>query len=116
MVLKIMSSIIKKPDGIILKIYVQPKASNNAVVGIHDDAIKIRLTAPPIDGEANKMCVKFLAKQLGIPKTSIDIISGQTSRTKQVFIRFANEQAPSYQEQSESMMNRIENLIQLKKP
>ncbi len=78
---------IKKTDtGISFKIYVQPKASKNAIVGLHDDALKIRLTAPPVDGAANKLCVQYLSKITGIPKSAIEIASGQTSRTKQIQI------------------------------
>ena len=111
-----MSPILKKPDGIILKIYVQPKSSQNAIVGVHDDAVKIRLTAPPVDNAANELCIKFLAKQLGIPKSSMDIISGHTSRFKQVFIRCATDQSPSHPGNLETILNQLENWIQLKKP
>ena len=79
---------IKKTDtGISFKIYVQPKASKNAIVGLHDDALKIRLTAPPVDGAANKLCVKYLSKITGISKAAIKIASGQTSRTKQILVQ-----------------------------
>ncbi len=79
---------IKKTDtGICFKIFVQPKASKNAVVGLHDDALKIRLTAPPVDGAANKLCLKFLSKITGISKSAFEIASGHTSRTKQILIQ-----------------------------
>jgi uncharacterized protein len=107
-----MPPIIKKPDGILLKIYVQPKSSKNEIVGVHDGAIKIRLTAPPVDNAANEMCVKFLAKQLGISKSSINIISGHTSRFKQIFIRYATEGVSNI----EAILSHIENQIKLKKP
>lgn len=54
------------------------------IAGPHGDALKVKITAPPADGEANKMCIKFLAKSLGLPKSSIEIVSGHTSRTKQI--------------------------------
>jgi uncharacterized protein (TIGR00251 family) len=57
------------------------------IVGLHDDALKIKLTAPPVDNAANKMCIKFLAKRLGVSNFRIEIISGHTSRTKQVLLR-----------------------------
>ena len=72
--------------GLCFKIHVQPKASRNAAAGLYDDALKIRLTAPPVDGAANKMCIAFLSKLMGIPKSSIRIAAGQSSRTKQVEI------------------------------
>ncbi|CAN2041553.1 conserved hypothetical protein [Candidatus Magnetomoraceae bacterium gMMP-15] len=74
------------PNGIVFKIFVQPRSSKNMIVGLYGDSIKIKLTAPPVDGAANKMCVKFLAKILGMSKSSIKIISGFSSRTKQVLI------------------------------
>jgi uncharacterized protein (TIGR00251 family) len=106
-----MVPVIKKSDGVILKIYVQPKSSKNEIAGIHDNAVKIRLTAPPVDNAANEMCIKFLAKTLGIPKSSMDIISGHSSRHKQIFIR-----VPTAAANTETLLNRIENHIQIKKP
>ena len=111
-----MPPIIKKPDGILLKIYVQPKSSKNEIVGVHDDAIKIRLTAPPVDNAANEMCVKFLAKQLGISKSSINIISGHTSRFKQIFIHCATDSGSALTGNIEAILNNIEYQVQLKKP
>jgi uncharacterized protein len=111
-----MSPIIKKSDGIVLKIYVQPKSSKNTIVGVHDDAIKIRLTAPPVNNAANEMCVKFLAKQLGIPKSSMNIISGHASRSKQIFIRCEADVSSAHLDSLEPILKRIENLIQSKKP
>ena len=70
-----------------LSIYVQPKSSKNMIVGPHGDSLKIKLTAPPVDGAANKMCVDFLAKLFKVPKSSIEIISGHTSRNKRLQIK-----------------------------
>ena len=82
-------------QGIVFKIYVQPRASRNAVAGIHGDALKLRITAPPIDGEANKMCIQYLAKTLGMSKSSLEIVSGHTGRRKQVLARWPeNHRAP----------------------
>ena len=61
------------------------------IVGLHDGAIKIKLTAPPVDGAANKMCIKFLAKYLKVPTSSIEIISGQSSRKKLMYIKYKNK-------------------------
>lgn len=82
-----MIKIRKNPEGVIFKVCVQPRSSKNTVCGLHGHALKIKLTAPPVDNAANQMCIKFLAKLLGVPKSSIEILSGQTSRTKQVLLR-----------------------------
>lgn len=77
--------------GIILSVYIQPRASKNSVAGIHDDALKIKITAPPIDGAANKMCLNFLSKWLGLPKSTMEIISGQKSRRKEILLRYSKK-------------------------
>jgi uncharacterized protein (TIGR00251 family) len=87
-------------QGITFWLAVQPRAAKTAIVGLHDKALKIRLTAPPVDNAANKQCIEVLAKALGRPKSTIEIVSGQTSRQKQVRIR-AKQGTLSTQEQSE---------------
>ncbi len=80
-----MDTLIKRQtDGFLIRVYVQPRAAKNAVAGIHDQALKIRLTAPPVDGAANKMCLQFLAKQLKVPKSALQIESGHSSRRKTI--------------------------------
>ena len=74
------------PEGMVIKVFVQPRSSKNLIVGPHGDTLKIKLTAPPVAGEANRLCIKFLAKCLGVPKSSMKIISGANSRNKQVLI------------------------------
>ncbi len=76
-----------KEGQLILSIYVQPKASKNKVVGLHGEELKIAITAPPVDGKANKAVLIFLAKFLGLPKGSIILKSGQQSRHKKFFVR-----------------------------
>jgi len=78
-------------NGIILKVFVQPRSSKNMIAGQHGDALKIKLTAPPVNGAANKMCIQYLAKWLKVPKSSIEIISGHNSRTKRLLLKFRNE-------------------------
>lgn len=75
------------PQGLLLRVYVQPRASYNKIVGIHGEALKIKLTAPPVDGAANAMCLKYLAKFFKLPKSSIDIVAGKTGRNKRILIR-----------------------------
>lgn len=65
-----------------LHVHLQPNAKKNAIDGIHGDALKIRLAAPPIDGKANEALIDFLAKQCDIPKRSISIEHGKHSRKK----------------------------------
>ena len=71
-------------DGIVLTLHIQPRASKNEVCGIQDNALKIRLTSPPVDGAANKLCREFLADLFSVPKSSVEIVSGETSRHKRV--------------------------------
>ncbi len=74
-------------DGsLLLMLHVQPRARKNQVVGLHNDALKIRLTTPPIEGRANRAIIALLAKKLHLPKSAITIKSGLQSREKQVII------------------------------
>ena len=79
-------------DGAILTVHAQPKASSTECVGIHGDAIKIRVAAPPVDGAANDELIRFLARQLSIPYTSVRIHSGAGGRHKRIFIKGVNAQ------------------------
>lgn len=70
-------------DGkITLKLHIQPGAKQTAVTGLHGDALKIRLAAAPIDGQANAALIAFVADHLGLPKSAVCLRSGQTSRRK----------------------------------
>jgi uncharacterized protein (TIGR00251 family) len=73
--------------GLSFRIRVQPKSSQNAIVGMQGGALKLRVTAPPVEGSANKACIELLAKALGVPKSFLEITSGQASRSKTVFVR-----------------------------
>ncbi len=68
--------------GVTIKVYVAPRASSNKVVGAHNGAIKVALTAPPVEGAANKALLEFLAKMLGVPTGAVQLASGETSRNK----------------------------------
>ncbi len=72
------------PDGVELTLLIQPRASRTRVVGEHDGMLKIQLAAPPVDGEANAALLEFLAKQLGVPRRQVTLVSGDTSRRKRV--------------------------------
>ena len=80
-------------EKVIISVYVQPRASKNEIVGPHGDAIKVRLTAPPVDGAANEALILFLAKEAQIPRSAVRIIAGETSRRKTVEITTDNAQA-----------------------
>jgi uncharacterized protein (TIGR00251 family) len=73
-------------EGIILNLHIQPRASRCEVCGVQGDALKIRLTSPPVDGAANKLCREFLAELFGVPKSAVVIVSGEASRHKRVRI------------------------------
>ena len=79
------------PRGLVLTLFIQPRSSRNQIDGIHGEALKIKLTAPPVEGAANKMCREFLAGLFKIPKTAISIISGETGRNKRVLIECNEE-------------------------
>jgi uncharacterized protein (TIGR00251 family) len=75
------------PSGLSFRIRVQPKSSRNEIVSAQGDALKLKVTAPPVEGAANKACIEMLAKALGVPKSCLKINSGQASRTKTMFVR-----------------------------
>ncbi|EKD69854.1 MAG: hypothetical protein ACD_46C00713G0005 [uncultured bacterium] len=69
-----------------LTIYLQPGSKKSEICGMHDGHIKIKLNAPPVDGKANAALILFLSNLIGIPKSSIELISGQKSRIKRIKI------------------------------
>jgi len=73
-------------EGVRLEVKVQPRSSRNQVVGEQNGVLKIKLTAPPVDGEANSALVAFLASSLKVPRQDISILRGETSRNKLVEI------------------------------
>ena len=73
-------------DGVILTLHVQPRASKNEIIGAVEGALKIRLTSPPVEGAANKLCCEFIAKTCGVPKRDVTIVSGEKSRHKRVIV------------------------------
>jgi len=74
-------------DGVTIDLYVQPRASRCEIVGIQGEELKVRLTSPPVEGEANRLCVEFFAKLLKVPKGSVELISGEKSRHKRLLVR-----------------------------
>ena len=70
------------PEGIVLRIHVQPGAGRSAVVGRHGDALKIRVAAPPVEGRANEAARALLAESMGLAESDVELTSGQSSRSK----------------------------------
>ncbi len=68
----------------IIKVKLTPRSSRNEIIGKTDDVVRVKLTAPPVEGKANKALVQFLAKKLGRPKRDVEIVSGERSRLKTI--------------------------------
>lgn len=73
-------------DGALLTLHIQPGAKKTEVVGLHGDALKLRLAAPPVDGKANDALIAFLADRLDLSRAHIALVSGQSSRSKRVAV------------------------------
>ncbi len=76
-----------------LSLHIQPGAKKTEIAGLHGDALKIRLAAPPVDGKANECLVAFLAKELEVPQAQVELASGATSRRKRLRVKGASEEA-----------------------
>lgn len=74
----------READGVSFEVAVQPRSSRAAIEGEREGALRIRLTAPPVDGAANKQCVELLAKALHVPKSALEIVSGSSSKRKRI--------------------------------
>ena len=77
-----MFSIHDSSEGVSFAVKVHPRAKKNAIIGELGDALKVSLTAPPIDGKANQACIEFFAKLLKTPRSSVTIASGHSNRRK----------------------------------
>jgi hypothetical protein len=73
-------------DGIIIRIHLQPRASKTEICGMQGDELKVRVTSPPVDDAANRLCIEFFAKAFKLPKSAVTIISGHKSRHKRLHI------------------------------
>lgn len=74
-------------DAILLDVTVVPKASRTRILDVYDQRLKIQLTAPPVEGQANEMLVRFIADTLGIAKVQVDIVGGAANKKKTVRLR-----------------------------
>ena len=79
-----MLKIYKAGDAFTFKVKVQPGAAKNEIIGVQGDVLKIKINAPPVKGKANKALIDFLAKELGVKKSEVEILSGHTSRVKTI--------------------------------
>ncbi len=73
-------------NDIIVKVKIVPCSSKNKIVGVYNDALKITVTTPPVEGKANKKCIAYLAKCFDVAKSKIEIISGKNSKNKLIKI------------------------------
>ncbi len=77
-----MISIQENAGAVTFAVKVHPRAKKNAITGELGDSLKVALTAPPVEGKANDACIEFFAKLLKVPRSSVSIAAGQTSRSK----------------------------------
>jgi uncharacterized protein len=73
-------------EGITLRLHLQPRSSRTEICGIQGDELKVRVTAPPVDDAANRLCIEFFAKMFRLPKSAVSIVSGHKSRHKKIHI------------------------------
>ncbi len=85
-------------EDLILRLHVQPNAKRDEVIGLHDQRIRLRTTAPPVDGKANKYLQQYLAREFGVSKSRVRLISGDSSRLKRVRIESPQKQ-PAWMDQ-----------------
>ncbi len=76
--------------SVTFKVRVQPRSSKNGVVGLYEDALKLRLAAPPLEGKANEACRAYLAELLSVPRSHVEIVAGLASRSKIIRVRGVN--------------------------
>ena len=80
-------SVKESKNGLTFDIQVTPRASRAEITGVQDDALKVKVTALPVEGAANEACIKLLAKELGLKKSQLEIFVGGKSRRKTVVVR-----------------------------
>lgn len=81
-----MIEITERDGGVTVMVRLQPRASRDAIEGEHDGALKVRLTAPPIEGRANKALRRLLAERLGVAISAVRIVAGEKARNKKVSV------------------------------
>ena len=76
----------KAAGGWLLELHIQPGAKKSEVAGLHGDALKIRIASPPVDGKANAALIAFVADALGVPKSAVQVVRGETARRKRLSV------------------------------
>jgi hypothetical protein len=77
----------READGSSFEVEVQPRSSRAVIEGPRGDALRLRLTAPPVEGAANRQCIELLSEALGVPKSAVMIVSGVASKRKRIRVR-----------------------------
>ena len=90
---KTMIPIRDTPSGATFQVKVHPRAKKNAITGEVGDALKLALTAPPVEGRANEACIAFFAEVLNVPRSSVTIAAGENSRNKVIRVAGAQRRA-----------------------
>jgi uncharacterized protein (TIGR00251 family) len=90
------------PAGATFQVKVHPRARKNAITGVLGDALKLALIAPPIEGRANEACTELVAKFLNVPRSSVTIAAGESSRQK--LIRVAGVRAAQVEEKLRTIL------------
>lgn len=90
-------------EGIQFAATIQPRSSKNSISGLHNNTLKIRLTSPPVEGAANRLCIKYLAEFLDISPSRVSIVQGLTGRNKTIRIEGMDET---------SFLNKIKSVTQ----
>lgn len=81
-------------ESVRLPVRLSPRASRDAIAGFEGETLRVRVTAPPLEGRANRALVRLLAGRLGLPRSAVQVVSGQTSRNKVVAIGGLAEAEP----------------------
>ena len=76
-----------RADRILVAVHVRPRSSTSGIVGLHGDALAVRVTVPPVDGRANDAVARVLADALGVPPSRVVLVAGATTRTKRFEVR-----------------------------
>ena len=73
-------------EGVIISLFVIAKASKSEIIGPYNNSLKVKIKAPPVDGEANEEIIRFFAKELGVPKRQLELIKGDRSKLKKLIV------------------------------